>query len=777
MRELLLTVLSLGVSGSLLMLVLMLLKPVWRRFSKGWQYYIWLVVLLRLLLPVAPEGNLVGRLFQNPGRDTPADAPPGEVVLLPAAPEGVSQAGQDAVPSPAPEKTGEAVKFDPASVLFLVWLGGAAALGVRKVTQYQSFSRCLRAGWREVDDPALLDLAAEAGAEAGVKRPVELCENGLIATPLLLGAFRPRILLPSVELPEEELKNILLHELVHCRRRDILYKWLVQLAVCLHWYLPTVWWMAREIDRAGELACDEAVIKKMDREQRRRYGDTLLRAMEGGGGLYPAPAAVTLNESGILLKERLGFIMEYRPQRKFLIGLSLAMAVLLAAGAVMAGAYTGPGTAAVVPDGADEEKIRLIQEQLEMIRRQKQEYEAWGITQEGDAYFYQGQRLRLLVDLRPADLSIIALTTDPQGTLCLRVRRGEDGAIASVSRMTEAEAAEFLDELEEPDDPPPEPDEETDLQEELERLHQAALQRQEEYETWGVTQRDGAWYYQGRRVYALSDTQPSLFANIAFYLDPQGTVSLHLRRDEEGAIRDVTLLGPEETERLARSIQRARGRTFGQGAALAIQYPGIKSGEVVWLGEYELPHGTIIRYDVHASAGAGIQVGFAKAGDDALNTTYYSVENDGRDCVADFTAAEPAAPGRYRLFLRSTGEELKEVTGSISLTLPGGSASTSAGEEVVRLAPEECPAGLRPRLEQCAPGGWYVISYGGRRYLSCGGFDWSFGYRPTRVVGGWRVEIVRWKRQEEAEGLLFSLPEEGELTVTVDGEAVSLIFA
>lgn len=65
MNELLKTILSLSLSGALLILVLFLCRPLVKdRSSKRWQYYIWLVVVARLLLPFAPETNLVGAIFQ-----------------------------------------------------------------------------------------------------------------------------------------------------------------------------------------------------------------------------------------------------------------------------------------------------------------------------------------------------------------------------------------------------------------------------------------------------------------------------------------------------------------------------------------------------------------------------------------------------------------------------------------------------------------------------------------------------------------------------------------
>lgn len=95
-----------------------------------------------------------------------------------------------------------------------------------------------------------------------------LPENGprlyrtpLAKTPMLIGLFRPVIYLPEGEYTEAQLHNILRHELSHWRRHDVAVKWLATLAVHIHWFNPVVYFVRREIDRACELACDEAVIK------------------------------------------------------------------------------------------------------------------------------------------------------------------------------------------------------------------------------------------------------------------------------------------------------------------------------------------------------------------------------------------------------------------------------------------------------------------------------------------------------------------------------------
>jgi len=66
MNELVKVVLSLSLSGALLILLLFVFRFLFKeRLSKRWQYYIWLVVVARLLFPFAPETNLMAALFQG----------------------------------------------------------------------------------------------------------------------------------------------------------------------------------------------------------------------------------------------------------------------------------------------------------------------------------------------------------------------------------------------------------------------------------------------------------------------------------------------------------------------------------------------------------------------------------------------------------------------------------------------------------------------------------------------------------------------------------------
>lgn len=120
--------------------------------------------------------------------------------------------------------------------LFTIWLVVALVLFVRKLTSYLAFARFIKAGRQEVTRPETLDAYFTAFDAAGIKKPLPLCENKLASSPMLVGMLRPFIVLPELPLDSEDLELIFHNELVHYRRRDILYKWLVQLALCVHWF-------------------------------------------------------------------------------------------------------------------------------------------------------------------------------------------------------------------------------------------------------------------------------------------------------------------------------------------------------------------------------------------------------------------------------------------------------------------------------------------------------------------------------------------------------------
>ncbi len=86
-----------------------------------------------------------------------------------------------------------------------------------------------------------MNLLSDCEEKLNIKTRVEISCNPLIASPMLISFFRPRIILPVGELEDKELSYIFVHELIHYKQRDMFYKWLIQIVVCIHWFNPLLY--------------------------------------------------------------------------------------------------------------------------------------------------------------------------------------------------------------------------------------------------------------------------------------------------------------------------------------------------------------------------------------------------------------------------------------------------------------------------------------------------------------------------------------------------------
>ncbi len=344
MNEFMKILLSLSVSGTLLLLLILGLKQLYKdKFSRCWQYYVWIIVALRFLLPFTPDTTIVGSMFEKFNTTMITSEAPisfNVPVTINAGNEsGQAQENKNVIAN--------AVAHNPFSVyvcLFFIWAVPTLVLFVRKITLYQSFIQYVKASNTEVSDIKTLNLLSDCGEKLKIKTRVELYHNALIASPMMIGFFRPSIVLPVGELKDKELSYIFVHELIHYKQKDMFYKWLIQIVVCAHWFNPFVYLLEKEVNKSCELSCDEKVISILDDKERHEYGDTLISFLKSNNLYKSSLASVTLTEGAEQLRERLGAIMNFKKKTKLITIISLMAAFLLSVGGFAIGAYAAQPT-------------------------------------------------------------------------------------------------------------------------------------------------------------------------------------------------------------------------------------------------------------------------------------------------------------------------------------------------------------------------------------------------------------------------------------------------
>lgn len=223
-------------------------------------------------------------------------------------------------------------------VLLAVWCAGASATVWAGWRRWARFRRLLA---NAVPAPREWQaLAACLAGELAIRRPPEiLAVPGRLPPFVLPGGVRPRMLLPAEligQLDGSQRTTLLLHELVHIKRRDHLLR-AIELAVSIaYWWLPAVRVIRRRL-RACEEACCDATVVAHRPQARRDYARLLLDVLDF---VAPAPCAVetaTAMSSAHDLERRLRTILGTSPTRASRLWPAGAFAVTLACAVVPCG--------------------------------------------------------------------------------------------------------------------------------------------------------------------------------------------------------------------------------------------------------------------------------------------------------------------------------------------------------------------------------------------------------------------------------------------------------
>ena len=314
--------------GTALALILTLLKPITRKvFSGGWHYYMWLVVLLVMVLPI--RLNLPKKLVSTPHISetviiTDNQAENIETSINNTQPE---QIIQEQPKKPEKESTVHAVKnFLTSKVLIFsfVWLMGAVLLFLIKIVSYIVFLIKTHKHSEIISCPEVT---------AYTNRKIKTRVSDTICSPLMIGVFKPTLLLPKVDITPEQLHNVLAHEMTHLKRNDILYKWFVSIVKSVHWFNPVIYFISKQINIDCEISCDLAVVKEMDEQQEKGYVETILSLLtHSNSQIVPLTTGMTGDKNA--LKRRFSMIKNKINISKKAKIISVILAVILCIGTI-----------------------------------------------------------------------------------------------------------------------------------------------------------------------------------------------------------------------------------------------------------------------------------------------------------------------------------------------------------------------------------------------------------------------------------------------------------
>jgi bla regulator protein BlaR1 len=305
-----LEILKLSLMGTVLTVLLLLLKKILRKhLSARWQHAVWFLLVLRLLMPVAPQNalsmhNLLTPLLngiQQQGNyldvheiqlnndqyyDYTDNGTTKESTIGENKNAGLENItgwqglnNNNIKPSnPAGNKT----FFTITDFIALIWMLGAVLMMAVTIVSNVRFSRMVRYSV-PCSDKESLNLLKRCYRIAAVNRNIPLIINENVKVPLLFGIIKPRLIISSDvlnKLSPQQKKHVFLHELIHYKRKDILINWFVAILRSIYWFNPVIVYAFHKMKEDCELACDEQVLKKLKPFEYAKYGQTIINLVE-----------------------------------------------------------------------------------------------------------------------------------------------------------------------------------------------------------------------------------------------------------------------------------------------------------------------------------------------------------------------------------------------------------------------------------------------------------------------------------------------------------------
>lgn len=273
-------------------LLLFLKRYVFKKFSKRFNYYIWLIIVFRMLLFLfnytimyevkEPKRNVIGNGV--------TDISMGNNIML---------------------------------YLSYLWILVTIVIAVYTFVKYTKFKNLVVDVSYDIEDNDVNCIYKNLLKELNIKKKIELRGSDELISPAGMGLFKSYIFLPDYPYSKDELTWILKHELMHFKNKDILIKFAVLSVKIIYWFNPLVYIMSNKINLDCELCCDESVLSDCSLKDKKEYALALIKSIKLSKNYNSGILTTEFNKTN--LEKRLDGIIHKKFHNGVLIALTLCV--------------------------------------------------------------------------------------------------------------------------------------------------------------------------------------------------------------------------------------------------------------------------------------------------------------------------------------------------------------------------------------------------------------------------------------------------------------------
>lgn len=328
LERIFLSFLKSSLTASVVILIVMLILKIFNKYlSIRVKNALWILVLIKLLMPVIPETNigLLNILYEKCGSIAQVQNEETDLAETSKAPK-VNQQNSNSIISKDDNSSNEINSNNKLQennkelisgvfkIISCIWAIGIVLSGLALLIFSFKLNRKTK-DIKEYVQPGVLTLINECKNKLNIKSriPVYVCDE--FKSPCIIGVVNPKIYIPKFILKIEDdnqLSHVFLHELVHYKRKHLIYNYFSIVALLIHWFNPFVWIAIKQMRLYREYDCDACVLELLKEDENTDYGMTLLtlsRMLLNKGSYSQVPVFFETNNQ---IKGRIWMIKEFK---------------------------------------------------------------------------------------------------------------------------------------------------------------------------------------------------------------------------------------------------------------------------------------------------------------------------------------------------------------------------------------------------------------------------------------------------------------------------------
>lgn len=318
-------VLKTSLVGTILVISILILRMILKNhMKKSIIYYIWIILILKLLIPFAPESNfsifnivstlskeetnLIGETIQKSTINYINNISNTPTINLPTQNNEITNSS---IENTDENEINSSIKLK--EMLNIIWVVGVSIILFKSIISYIKLKINILKEYKQYKNYGFNINIKEELNFLSINKNIQVIVTNEISSPSLCGIINPKILIPLRlvnYIDNKEIRYIIIHELCHYKRKDILVTWISLLARAVHWFNPIIHLGINIMRSDCEAACDEMVLSKLDESENIYYGNTIINVLQFINVKNIIPGTTSMINDKKRLKDRIKAIAQ-----------------------------------------------------------------------------------------------------------------------------------------------------------------------------------------------------------------------------------------------------------------------------------------------------------------------------------------------------------------------------------------------------------------------------------------------------------------------------------